>query len=95
VSALTELVATWRKRAATWHVSSQYSLMRAVDMCADELESALAAERARVVITPQMFRAALVASWNPDERIYDDAAAIAHLNAALTAAPRGTTTAGF
>jgi hypothetical protein len=45
MSALTELVATWRKRAATWHVSSQYSLMRAVDMCADELNAALAAER--------------------------------------------------
>jgi hypothetical protein len=57
-----------------------------------EMDAAIAAERARVVITPKMFRAALIASWNPDERIYDDAAAIAHLNAALTAAPRGTTT---
>ena len=58
------------------------------------VEAGRAAERARVVITPQMFRAALVASWNPDERVYDDAAAIAHLNAALTAAPRGTTREG-
>lgn len=47
MSALTELVARWRERVEAMRFAAEPTLAAEVSECADELESALAAERAR------------------------------------------------